>query len=115
MYQLSYVEQAADTPKECRDRERLALEHALTLLGKAEKAGVASREAIEALDFVTRLWSAFIQDLTDPENDLPDILRADLISIGLWIIRETASIRLGNSQNFRGIIDICATIRDGLK
>jgi flagellar biosynthesis activator protein FlaF len=65
--------------------------------------------------FASKLWNAFIQDLADPENDLPDVLRADLVSVGLWIIKEAALIRSGQSQNFRGVIDICTMIRDGLK
>ncbi|MCI0600223.1 MAG: flagellar biosynthesis regulator FlaF [Beijerinckiaceae bacterium] len=115
MYQRSYAEFLADNASECRDRERLALEHALHLLAKAEAAGPQSPAAIEALDFAGRLWNAFIQDLVDPENDLPNALKADLISIGLWIIKEAALIRSGESRNFRGLIEVCQIIRDGLK
>ena len=115
MYQLSYAEHFNDNPKDCRGRERLALEHALTLLEKAARMGAQSREEVEALDFVSRLWNLFIQDLVDPENDLPDVLRADLISVGLWVIKEAALIRSGESRNIRGLAEICAIIRDGLK
>lgn len=115
MYQLSYAEHISENPRECRDRERLALEHAIALLVKAEGAGQRSLDAMVALDFVSRLWNAFIQDLVDPENDLSEPLRADLISIGIWIIKETALIRSGESSNFRGVIEICEIIRDGLK
>lgn len=115
MYQLSYAEHLADNPKDCRNRERLALEHAIGLLRKAEAAGPLSSEAIEALGFVSKLWNAFIQDLVDPENDLPDVLRADLVSVGLWIVKEAALIRSGQSQNYRGMVDVCMMIRDGLK
>jgi flagellar protein FlaF len=115
MYQLSYDEHLADKPKDCRDRERLALEHAIGLLQKAESAGAQSLQAVEALGFISKLWNAFIQDLVDPENDLPEVLRADLVSIGLWIIKEAALVRSGQSHNFRGMIEICTMIRDGLK
>lgn len=115
MYQRSYAESFSDSLRECRDRERLALERAIALLEQAESAGPQTREAANALDFAAKLWNAFIQDLADPENDLPDVLRADLISVGLWIIKEAALIRSGESMNFRGLIEICAMIRDGLK
>ena len=115
MYQLSYAEHLADDPKVCRDRERHALEHATGLLRKAEAAGTLSAEANEALSFVSKLWNVFIQDLVDPENDLPDVLRADLMSVGLWIVKEAALIRSSQSQNYRGIADVCLMIRDGLK
>jgi flagellar biosynthesis activator protein FlaF len=115
MYHLSYAEHIADSPRDCRDRERLALEHALVLLEKAEQSGAQSTQTMAALDFVSRLWNAFIQDLVDPENDLPDVLRADLISVGLWIIKEAALIRSGESRNLPGVTEICMIIRDGLK
>lgn len=115
MAQLSYAEHCADNPKDCRGREHMALEHAIGLLDKAESAGPQSPEANEALAMVSKLWNVFIQDLVDPENDLPDVLRADLISVGLWIIKEAALIRSGQSQNFRGLIETCSIIRDGLK
>jgi flagellar protein FlaF len=115
MYQLSYAEHIADNPTDCHDRERHALEHAAGLLRKAEAAGALSPEANETLGFVSKLWNAFIQDLVDPENDLPDVLRADLVSVGLWIVKEAALIRSSQSQNYRGIADVCMMIHDGLK
>jgi flagellar protein FlaF len=115
MYKLSYSECLDDNLKDCRARERLVLDRAIGFLVQAESAGAGSLQAAEALGFVSKLWNAFIQDLVDPENDLPDVLRADLVSIGLWIIKESALIRSGQSLNFRGIIDVCTMIRDGLK
>jgi len=115
VHQLSYEEHLADNASDCRDRERVALEHAIHLLMKAEAAGPQSPACVAALDFAGRLWNVFIQDLVDPENDLPNVLKADLISIGLWIIKESALIRSGESRNFRGLIEICGIIRDGLK
>jgi flagellar biosynthesis activator protein FlaF len=115
LYQCSYAEHLAESASDCRERERRALQHAVELLTKAEAAGPRSREAAEALDFVGRLWNVFIQDLVDPENDLPNVLKADIISIGLWIIKEAALIRSGESTNFGSLIEICAIVRDGLK
>jgi flagellar protein FlaF len=46
---------------------------------------------------------------------LDEELRANLISIGIWIIKESERIRHRESENFQGIIDITTMIRDGLK
>ena len=35
----------------------------------------------------------FIEDLAIPENGLPDKLRADIISIGLWVVKEADRLR----------------------
>jgi flagellar protein FlaF len=114
MYQFPYAEVLDETPQSARQRERQAIDRSIELLQMAEKAGPQSRESVEALLFVRKLWGVLIEDLANAENDLPQKLRADLISIGLWIIREAEQIRLEKSQNFAGIIEVSTTIRDGL-
>jgi flagellar protein FlaF len=114
MYQFSYAEVLDETPQGARERERQAIDRSIDLLREAEKAGVNSRETIEAVLFVRRLWGFLIEDLAKPENDLPQGLRADLISVGLWIMREAEQIRLETSSNFKGLIDVSTAIRDGL-
>ncbi len=115
MHQLSYAENLESVPSECRERERRALNHALQLLEMAEHDGAGSAAAAEALNFLCNLWKALIEDLISPENDLPDVLRGDLVSVGIWNLREADSIRAGVSNNFRGLIEICSVIRDGLR
>lgn len=115
MYQFSYAEILEDNSQDARARERQAMQRAIDLLEIGMKKGVRSMEAAEALNYVNQLWRIFIEDLARPENSLPDALRADLISIGLWITNEVHRMRLGKSENFDGLIEICAIIRDGLK
>jgi flagellar protein FlaF len=115
MYQFSYAEIVQDTSSEARLREREAFERAIALLHLARKAGPMSRETIEALHFVRTLWGILIEDLASPENDLPEALRADLISIGLWVLREAENIRQGRTESFDDIIEINQTICDGLR
>ncbi len=115
MYQFSYADIQEDGVAEAREREREAINHSLNLLRLADAKGVESREAVEAVYFVNRLWVRFVEDLASPENQLNDELKANLISIGIWILKEADKIRLRQSTNFRGIIDISTIIRDGLK
>ena len=102
MYQFSYAEVLDETPQGARQRERQAIERSIELLQAADKAGAQSREAVEALLFVRKLWSILIEDLAKAENDLPQQLRADLISIGLWVMREAEQIRLEKSDELQG-------------
>jgi len=115
MYQFSYAEVLGESAADLRQRERRAIEHSIELLRAAEKSGVRSLEAVEALTFVRRLWGVFIEDLAKPENELPQSLRADLISVGLWIMREAEHIRLETSSNFKGLIEVSQAIVEGLK
>jgi flagellar protein FlaF len=115
MYRFSYAEVLEETPQSARAREKMALEHSIGLLEAAAELGPNSRDSIEALHFCRRLWAMLLEDLAHPDNALPKQLRADLISIGIWIMREAEEIRLGRSKNFKGIIDVTRVIAEGLQ
>lgn len=115
MYQAAYAEVLDDSNALARSHERQALTRAIELLSLAEKRGRRSREAVDALMFTTRLWNLLLQDLASPENALPLPLRANLISIGIWVVKEAERIRRDESDNFAGIIQVCDNIRGGLK
>ena len=115
MYQASYAETLESAPGECRERERLAFGRAIELMRLAEAAGPGSPESAQAIDFLCRLWRVLLDDLTSPDNDLPETLRGDLVSIGIWVLRQADDIRGGRSSSFGGVVEVCAMIRDGLK
>ncbi len=115
MYQFSYADVQTDSVADAKDRERQLLTRSITLLMDARKAGFDSMEAIEALHFTNRVWTTFVEDLGNPENALPKELRANLISIGLWLLREAEEVRQGRSQNFEGLIEVSQIIRDGIQ
>ena len=64
---------------------------------------------------MNRVWTSFIQDLGSTDNELPKELRANLISIGLWLLREAEAVRQGESENFDGLIEVSQIIRDGIQ
>ncbi len=114
MHQFSYADIVGDAVSLARQHEAEAMDHAVELLQRAKAKGSRSREATDAVVYIRRLWSYLIEDLASPDNDLPDRLRADLISIGLWIIKEAEQIRRNESENFDGLIEINGIIRAGL-
>jgi flagellar protein FlaF len=115
MYRFSYAEILEDASDECRERERLAFDRAIDLLKEAVAKGARSMEGVAAVSFVQRLWSLLIEDLLSPDNGLPEALRAELISIGLWIMKEADLIHRGQSENLNALIDINTMIRNGLR
>jgi len=114
MYKFSYEETLSESGGRKRENERLALEQSIAMLRSAEKAGPSSREAIDAICFLNRLWSFLLEDLVRPENALPDDIRAKLISIGIWMLKEAEAISNGRSRNFNGLIDVSSVIAEGL-
>ncbi|WP_274627859.1 flagellar biosynthesis regulator FlaF [Arvimicrobium flavum] len=115
MYQFSYADVQTDSIADARDRERQLLTRSIDLLSEARQAGVDSLQTVEAIHFTNRVWTSLIEDLGSPENALPKELRANLISIGLWLMREAEDLRQGRSDNFDGIIEVSQIIRDGIQ
>ena len=114
MYQFTYAEVVEDSPQEMRAREHDAIGRAVELLEAAKAAGAKSRAAIEALNYSRGLWTIFVADLGSEDNDLPEDLRAQLISIGIWVVKEVERLRVGATESFDDLIEINAIIRDGL-
>jgi len=115
MYRSFYSEVMEDDPQLARANERAVILHSIRLLERAEKAGPRSKEAVEALFFLRRLWEFLVTDLANPDNQLPEKLRADLISIGIGLLREAEAISKGGSSDFASLKAISQAIADGLR
>ena len=115
MYRFSYAEIMEDGVANAKDRERQALDRSIDLLIAARDEKNYTRTTVEALFYTRRVWIRFVEDLKHPDNELANELRADLISIAIWILKECEKIRNRESTNFQGIIDVTTIIRDGLK
>jgi flagellar biosynthesis activator protein FlaF len=115
MYQFSYAEIMEDGVADAKDRERQVLERSIELMRAAAVKGRNSSEAVEAIYYTRQLWIRLTDDICLPDNQLDDELKANLISIAIWILNETEKIRKRESENFQAIVDITTIIRDGLK
>ena len=115
MYQFSYADIQTDSVADAKDRERQLLTRSIDLLSVAHTHGQESLQAIEAIHFLNRVWTSFLEDLGSPDNELPKELRANLVSIGLWLLREAEEVRQGRSDNFEGLIEVSQIIRDGIQ
>ena len=115
MYQAIYAEMAEETTAAIRDNERQAFERSISLLRAAQSKGRGSRESVDALLFMSRLWSILIEDLAHPDNGLPDALKASLISIGIWVLRRADDIRLGREVDFQPLIEVSESVCSGLR
>jgi flagellar biosynthesis activator protein FlaF len=114
MYRSSYGDVLDHSSGNVREAERGAILQSIKLLEKAEAAGLNSQEAVAALLYVRRLWEFFVLQLADSENQLPQKLRADLISVGLGILKETDALGRKESKSFAPLIEISQSIADGL-
>lgn len=115
MYRMSYDEILEGDTREGRSRERSVLERGVQLMQLAEAEGPRSAEALEAIAYIQKLWGFLIRDLADPANQLPEALRSDLISIGIWCIAEADRVLNEKVTSFSALIAVNINIRDGLK
>ncbi|WP_269716447.1 flagellar biosynthesis regulator FlaF [Caulobacter sp. NIBR2454] len=68
---------------------------------------------MNALDRNRRLWSAFATDCSQPSNQLPPALRAQIISLSLWVARHSSAV-MRKEEDFEPLIDINRSIMQGL-
>jgi flagellar protein FlaF len=115
MYRQSYLDIMNDSCSEARSREYLAILQSVKLMQAAAKFNRYGREAISAIYYTQRLWVVLVEDLGSDQNQLDIQVRARLISIGLWVLRECEKIRKSRTTNFDCLIEISCIIRDGLK
>ena len=115
MYQFAYNEVVDDSPITMRASERHAMDRVIAMLRLAQEKGAGSQDAVQALYYLRRLWAIFMNDLANPENELPEQMRKGILSIGLWMNKEIDRVRSGQANDLTPIIEINEIIRDGLK
>ena len=115
MYEFAYNEVIEDSRTTMRARERQAMDRVIEMLRTAQDKGPLSRERVEALFYLRRLWTIFLDDLGDANNELPSQLRAGIVSIGIWMNKEIDRARGELTTDLTPMIEINELIRDGLK
>lgn len=80
----------------------------------AETAGLKGALLMPALHRNREMWSAFATDCGATGNGLPKELRAQIISLGLWVERFTSEVVAGR-EPIGELIGINRTIMEGLR
>lgn len=101
------AQNAAATPREIEIR---AFRYVNGLLSGA--GDVPARAA--ALQKTIQLWTILLTDLASDGNALPDRLKAQLISLGLWAQREAAS-RMMDDGSLAPLIELHRDMLAGLE
>src|SRR5262249_28411191 len=99
------------SPRDTEYRLFAQVTQALIEANKVGRANVA--QLVDALDWNRRLWSALATDCSSKGNQLSDPLRAQIISLSLWVSRFSSEVaRTGAS--LEPLIDVNRSIMAGL-
>jgi len=68
---------------------------------------------IDAVHWNRRLWSTLMIDCSDDDNTLPDSLRAQIISLAVWVGRHSTAVMRGE-EDVVPLIEVNRNIMEGL-
>jgi len=103
--------QQAESPRDTEYRLFGDVTRALMTAANVDVLDIKTR--IEALDWNRRVWSALAADCATPENTLPVQVRAQIISLSIWVSRHTSAV-MRREEEIEPLIDINKIIMQGL-
>ena len=71
------------------------------------------QKQVDILDWNRRMWGVLASACSDNENQLPGPLRAQIISLSLWVSRHTSAVIL-KEESIEPLIEINRIIMQGL-
>lgn len=101
----------AENPRETE--YRLFGQVTRALIAASEAGPLEFKQRADALDWNRRMWSGLAADCGSEGNKLPESLRAAIISLGIFVSKETSAVMRGDS-NFETLIEINRMIMQGL-
>jgi len=101
----------AENPREMEYRLFGQVTRALIHASTVDASDIATR--IDALDWNRRLWSTLATDCADPHNAMDKSLRAQIISISLFVSKHSSLVMRGE-DDFEALIDINRMVMQGL-
>ena len=111
---LQAYQQAAKRAEQPRDSEyRLFGEVTRALMAVAEAPREDFRTRIDVLDWNRRVWMTLAADCALPRNPLDPGLRAQIISLSLWVGRHSSAVMRGD-ETFDALIEVNRIMMQGL-
>ncbi|WP_162913220.1 flagellar biosynthesis regulator FlaF [Rhodospirillaceae bacterium SYSU D60014] len=113
MEAIRAYEQTKRTFIDPRVAERTVFERVTAQLRHAAQLASRTSEFHEAVHANRRLWAAVIADVADPGNTLSTEMKEGLISLGLWVQRESTTAAMGRTE-LSALIDVNEAVINGL-
>jgi flagellar biosynthesis activator protein FlaF len=99
-----------------REVEAMAFTKAALMLEDAKKVTNNIAEFSKALRFNHLLWTIIQADLTDPENQLPPEIKANVMSLSIFVDKQTTkALRSSAGNDLDVLININRNLAAGLR
>ena len=99
-----------------REVEAMAFTKAALMLEDAKKVSNNINEYSKALRFNHLLWTIIQADLTDPENQLPPEIKANVMSLSIFVDKQTTkALRSSVPTDLDVLININRNLAAGLR
>ncbi len=110
----AHTENTAPLPNaDPRKAEYLVFDQVTRELSAQKEKGKEDPGFRRALDDNRRLWHALEEDLASPGNQLPDQLKAQIISVAIWVERHSKLAEQGDAK-IDALIQVNESIMKGL-
>lgn len=113
---MSYAAYARvqNTTENPRNVEQKLLGQVTAALMRAEETPDDMHQLMDALLWNQSVWNAFLADLAHEGNRLPTGIKRDLISLALWVVRETDRV-MDRRAGVDGLINVNKVVMQGLR
>jgi flagellar protein FlaF len=101
----------AESPRESEYRLFGQVTRALMAAAELDPSDLKGR--VDALDWNRRVWTALGSDCADPGNQLPESLRAGIISLSIWVSKHTSAV-IRREEDIEPLIEVNRMIMQGL-
>ncbi len=100
-----------------REVEAMAFTKAAVMLDEARAKGPDAKDArAQALRFNHLLWTIIQADITEPANTLPPALKANIMSLSIYVDKHTSEcLRSSDPEELQILIDINRNMAAGLR
>ncbi len=99
-----------------REVEAMAFTKAAIMLEDAKKVTGNIEEYAKALRFNHLLWTIIQADLTEPDNQLPPEIKANVMSLSIFVDKQTTkALRSSNASDLDVLININRNLAAGLR
>jgi len=101
----------AESPREAEYRLFGQVTRALMAAAELDPSDLKGR--VDALDWNRRVWTALGSDCADSDNQLPESLRAGIISLSIWVSKHTSAV-IRREEDIEPLIEVNRMIMQGL-